>query len=55
MKWAKAGRKNQNTHAECKIGELKKRWKRRMTQKQVPKRLWDYCLVFEAEILSLIS
>ena len=55
MKWAKAGRKNQNTQAEREIGELKKRWKRRMIQKQMPKRLWDYGLVYEAEILSIIS
>ena len=34
---------------------MKKRWKRRMIQKRVPKRLWDYGLVYEAEILSLIS
>jgi hypothetical protein len=31
MRWAEAGRKKQNTQAERKIGELKKRWKREMT------------------------
>ena len=55
MRWAEAGRKNHNTHAEREIGELKKRWKRRMIEKHVPRRLWDYGLVYEAEILSRIS
>jgi len=49
------GRKNQNYAAEREIGELKKRWKHRMNKKRVPKRLWDYGLVYEAEILSRVS
>jgi hypothetical protein len=46
------GRKNQNHKAEREIGILKTRWKRRMTEKSVPSRLWDYGLVYEAEIMS---
>jgi hypothetical protein len=37
MRWAEAGRKNQNTQAEQKIGKLKKRWKTEMTQRRVTK------------------
>jgi hypothetical protein len=55
MHWAEKGRHNQNHHAEREIGILKERWKQRMTQKSVPKRLWDYGLVYEGEILSRIS
>ena len=55
MHWTEKGRKNQNHHAEREIGILKERWKQRMTQKAVPKRLWDYGIVYESEILSRIS
>jgi hypothetical protein len=41
--------------AERKIGELKKRWRHRMLTKKVPRRLWDYGLVHEAEIMSRIA
>lgn len=53
--YAEKGRKNQNHHAEREIGELKKRWRRRMTEKGVPKRMWDRGLTYEAEVLSLLS
>lgn len=46
------GRKNQNHTAEREIGILKQRWKHRMVSRAVPTRLWDYGLVYEAEIMS---
>jgi hypothetical protein len=46
------GCKNQNHQAEREIGFLAKRWTLRMTKKKVPKRLWDYGLVYESELLS---
>jgi hypothetical protein len=55
LSWSEKGRKNQNHRAEGEIGQLKARWKRRMTEKAVPKRLWDRGLVHEAEIMSLLS
>ena len=45
-------RKNQNHKVEREIGILKARWKRRMVDRAVPSRLWDYGLVYEAEIMS---
>jgi hypothetical protein len=41
--------------AERKIGEVKKRWRHRMITRKVPRRLWDYGLVYEAEILSRMA
>jgi hypothetical protein len=41
--------------AERKIGEVKKRWRHQMVKKNIPRRLWDYGLVYEAEIISRIS
>ena len=41
--------------AERKIGEVKKHWRHRMVKKKVPRRLWDYGLVYEAEIMSRVS
>jgi hypothetical protein len=49
------GRKNQNHAAEREIGFLSKRWKLRMTKKRVPKRLWDFGLVYESELLSRMA
>jgi hypothetical protein len=49
------GRKNQNHAAEREIGFLAKRWKLRMTKKKVPKRLWDFGLVYESELLSRMA
>ena len=40
---------------EGKIGFLAKRWKLRMTKKKVPKRLWDFGLVYESELLSQMA
>ena len=49
------GRKNQNHAAEREIGFLAKRWKLRMNKKKVPKRLWDFGLVYESELLSRMA
>ena len=34
---------------------LKRRWKNRMSMNNIPKRLWDFGLVYEAQILSMIA
>ena len=52
---AKKGRSNQNHKAETEIRELKKRWETRMIERKVPKRLWDYRLVYMAEILLITA
>ena len=49
------GRKNQNHAAEREIGFLAKRWKLRMNKKKVPKRLWDFGLIYESELLSRMA
>jgi len=36
--------------AEAAISEVKKRWRNKMRAKSVPKRLWDYGLVWVSEI-----
>jgi hypothetical protein len=51
LQMTEQGRKNQNHAAEQEIGFLAKRWRLRMTKKQVPKCLWDYGLVYESELL----
>ena len=55
LTWSEKGRKNQNHRAEGDIGHLKTRWKTRMMLKGIHRRLWDRVMVYEAEILSLIS
>ena len=54
MQWAEKGRSKQNAKAEREIGILKERWQRCMVERDVPQRLWDYGLKYEAEILSRI-
>ena len=49
------GHKNQNHAAEREIGFLAKWWKLRMTKKKVPKRLWDFGLIYESELLSRMA
>ena len=49
------GRYNQNHAAEREIGFLSERWRLRMAKKSVPRRLWDFGLVYEAELLSRLS
>jgi hypothetical protein len=39
---AEKGRSVQNHRAELEIQEVKRRWKTRMVEWQVPSRLWDY-------------
>jgi hypothetical protein len=41
--------------AENTIGKLKARWKRRMARRRVPKKLWDFGLVYESEIMSRMA
>ena len=45
----------QNHRAEAEICEVKTKWKARMRSSQVPPRLWDYGLVYIAEIQSLLA
>jgi hypothetical protein len=48
------GQSNQNHASEREIGELKKRWRNRMIKKNIPRRVWDYGLVYEADLLRFI-
>ncbi len=53
---AKKGRgTTQNHKAETEIREVKTKWKIRMRKNRVPARLWDYGLVYIAEIQSLLA
>ena len=52
LTFSEAERKNQNHRAELEIRELKRHWRRKMVQRQVPRRLWDYGLVYQANIMS---
>ena len=45
----------QNHRAETEIREVKTKWKTRMRENQVPVRLWDYGLVYIAEVQSLLA
>ena len=51
----KQGQKNHNNAAEHEIGFLAKRWKLRIQKKRLPKRLWDFGLVVESEILTRMA
>lgn len=51
MHTTEQGRKNQNYAAESEIGLLARRWKSRMHKRQIPKRLWDFGVVYESELL----
>jgi hypothetical protein len=55
MRNSEKGRSNQNHKAETEIRELKKKWKIRMRENNVPQRLWDYGLVYIAEIMSITA
>jgi hypothetical protein len=56
MRMAEKGRgTTQNHRAETEIREVKTKWKTRMRSSQVPPRLWDYGLVYIAEIQSLLA
>jgi hypothetical protein len=53
---AEKGHSIKNHHAETEITrELKRRWKARMVERQVPSRLWDYGIIYVAEILSITA
>ena len=41
--------------SEDSIWELKRRWKQCMINHRAPKRVWDFCMVYESGILSRIS
>jgi hypothetical protein len=45
----------QQNQAESVIWEVKRRWFRQMTKKRVPKRLWDYGIVWICEVMSLTA
>ena len=45
------GGKNQKQAAERRIGFLAKRWRARMHNTKVPKRIWDFGLVYESDLL----
>jgi hypothetical protein len=47
--------KPQQNRAETVIREVKKRWFRQMVKRKVPKRLWDYGIVWACEIMTLTS
>ena len=51
---AEAGTQKQNRY-EGENGILKARWKSQMREYNIPKRLWDYSLQYEAQILSMIA
>ena len=46
---------NQNHSVERDIGFLEKRWRSKMTKKVIPKRLWDFGIVYKAELFPRIS
>jgi len=47
--------RHEGNRAESAIRELKRRWKFDMYRKRVPRRFWDFALVYHAEILSRVS
>ncbi|KAI2499224.1 Reverse transcriptase (RNA-dependent DNA polymerase) [Fragilaria crotonensis] len=56
LRMAEKGRGiTQNHRAEAEIREVKTKWKARMRSNQIPSRLWDYGLVYIAEIQSLLA
>ena len=55
MRWSEKGRSNQNAFAEREIGILQQRWQSRMTELNIPKRLWDYGIVYVSKVLSQIA
>jgi hypothetical protein len=54
--YAEKERHNQNHAAEREIRDLKRRgWHNKTTNKRAPKRLWDYGIVHQAEIMSRMA
>ena len=50
--WSEKGRHQQNYKAEGEINVLKRKLQVLMTKRNVPKQLWDFGLIWCAEILS---
>ena len=48
-------RPNHNHVAEGDIGYMKKRFHKKLMSKKVPKRIWNYGLVHQADILNMIA
>jgi hypothetical protein len=55
MSFAEPGRSNQNHYVELEIRELKGRFRRKMIEKGVHKRMWDFGLRHTAEIMQRMS
>jgi hypothetical protein len=53
--YAEKGRHNQNHAAEREIRDLKRRWHNKMVEKRAPKRLWDFGIVHQSELMSRMS
>ena len=45
----------QQNRAEAVIREVKRKWFRQMTKRRVPRRLWDYGIVWVCETMSLTA
>lgn len=43
---------SKQNRAEYYIGELKRRWRSTMLSRNVPKRLWDFGMIYQSEIMS---
>jgi hypothetical protein len=48
-------RRPQQNRAESVIREVKRRWFRQMTKRRVPKRFWDYGIIWVCEVMSLTA
>jgi hypothetical protein len=55
MSYTEPEHSNQNTYAELEIRELKRRFRCKMIEKGVHKRMWDYGLKHTAEIMQRIA
>jgi hypothetical protein len=54
MTFSEPGRSSQNHYAELEIRELKRRFWRKMVEKNVHKRMWEYGLKWTSEIMQRI-
>ena len=52
LTYAEKGRHEQNYAAELEIRELKRGWNRKMVEKNIPSRLWDFGIVHRAELMT---
>ena len=53
VKYKEKGRHKQMAIIDTEIRELRKRWKRMMTVRGAPSRVWDYGMVYQAELMSI--